>query len=144
MFLDQQTKDFYQSEKGKLYLSLNKIACELGNLINNLDFYYEGKIALNEIIKDIINITNDIKNETNSFDYRRHVLVDNWVKDYKIDYLLPLGHKTSLLALQISYSIDELLNQLDDEYCQYMYGVSCYLKQLFKVINELKGVSVLR
>ena len=25
---------------------------------------------------------------------------------------------------------DELLNQLDDEYCQYMYGVSCYLKQL--------------
>ena len=144
MYLDLETKTFYQSKEGKLYLSLSKINSELGLLVTLLDGFSNERICINEIIKDIDKIKNDIKNKTNLFDYRRGQLFNTWLKDYNIDSLLPLGHKSALKALTISYSIDEILNDLSEEHIDYMYATSLYLKQLFKQINEIKGVSVER
>ena len=144
MYYDANLKSFYESKNGKAYLALNHINVSLGELVNLLDSFYEDKIRVNEIIKDIDIIANDLKDNTTKFDYRRKTLFSSWLKDTDIASFLPLGHKSALKALKISYEIDLLLNDLDEEKSEYMYLVSLYLKQLFKYINDIKGVSVER
>ena len=144
MYYEPQLKNFNESEKGLLCIKLKKINSSLGYLVSLLDNFYDYKIKICEFIKDIDNIVNDIQNDSNLFDIRRKMLFDSWIKDFDIKKYLPIGAKQACLALSISYDIDLLLKDLNDDYKEYLYNISLYLKQTFKQINELKGVSVER
>ena len=144
MYYEPDIKNFNESKNGEISLHLNKINADLGFLVSLLDNFVDIKIKLCEIIKDIYIISHDIKNNTNNFDIRRKKLFDTWIINYDIKRYLPIGAKQACLALSISYELELLLKDLNDDHKEYLYNVCTYLKQVFREINELKGVSVER
>ena len=66
---------------------LEELVASLSVLIAHLDNYMQIKIHCSEILKDLINIIDDLTSSTEFFDYRRVKLLESWIKsfDIKID-----------------------------------------------------------
>ena len=116
MYYEPDIKNFNESKNGEISLHLNKINADLGFLVSLLDNFVDIKIKLCEIIKDIYIISHDIKNNTNNFDIRRKKLFDTWIINYDIKRYLPIGAKQACLALSISYELELLLKDLNDDH----------------------------
>lgn len=128
---------------------LEELVAALSVLIAHLDNYMQIKIHCSEILKDLINIIDDLTSSNSLFDYRRVKLLESWINslDVKIDEsrrFYPICNKVSSKALMCCTLArrcerNYLAYQEKDE-CIYLNRLGDYFYFLTRFINYQAGM----
>lgn len=128
---------------------LEELVASLSVLIAHLDNYMQIKIHCSEILKDLINIIDDLTSFTEFFDYRRVKLLESWIKsfDIKIDEsrrFYPICTKVSSKALVCCTLARRCernyLAYKEKDECIYLNRLGDYFYLLTRYINDQVGM----
>ena len=133
-------KEFGLGDNAKYKLSneialrgdLEELVASISVLIAHLDNYMQIKLQCSEILKDLINIIDDLGKEEVIFDYRRIKLLDSWLASFDIKF--PKGRKFYPICSKVSSKAlvsCTLARKCERNYIAYQESDACiYLNRL--------------
>ena len=128
---------------------LEELLASISVLVAHLDNYMQIKLQCSEIMKDLVYMVDDLTNGSETFDYRRVKLVENWIN--MIDVHLPTNKKFYPLCNKLSSKslvCTTLARRCERSYlslkecdeCVYLNRLGDYFYFLTRYINQNTGL----
>lgn len=128
---------------------LEELLTSISVLIAHLDNYMQIKLQCGEIMKDLVYMVDDLSNETETFDYRRIKLIENWIS--MLDVNIPINRKFYPLCNKLSsksLTCSTLARKCERNYisykeadeCIYLNRIGDYFYFLTRYINQNSGL----
>ena len=128
---------------------IEELIASLSVLIAHLDNNMQIKLQCSEIMKDLINIVDDLTNGSELFDYRRVKLLENWINSVEVNYptnkkFYPICTKVSSKALVCTTLARRCernyLAYKEADACVYLNRLSDYFYEVTRYLNEKAGL----
>ena len=128
---------------------LEELIASISVLIAHLDNNMQIKLQCSEIMKDLINIMDDLTNSSELFDYRRVKLIESWINSFDLSY--PINRKFYPICTKVSSKVlvcTTLSRRCERNYLAYKEADACvYLNRLgdyfyivTRFLNEQAGM----
>ena len=128
---------------------LEELIASISVLIAHLDNNMQIKLQCSEIMKDLINIVDDLANGSELFDYRRVKLLENWINSVEVNYptnkkFYPICTKVSSKALVCTTLARRCernyLAYKEADACVYLNRLGDYFYEVTRYLNEKAGL----
>lgn len=128
---------------------LEELVASISVLIAHLDNQMQVKIHCSEILKDLVNIIDDLTNKTNLFDYRRVKLLESWINSFDIclsenKRFYPICTKLSsksLVCMTLARRCERnYLSYMEKDECVYLNRLGDYFYFLTRYLNKEAGM----
>ena len=126
-----------------------ELIASISVLIAHLDNNMQIKLQCSEIMKDLINIVDDLTNGSELFDYRRVKLIESWINSFNVEYpanrkFYPICTKVSSKALVCTTLVRRCernyLAYKEADACIYLNRLGDYFYVVTRFLNEQAGL----